>query len=629
MRVGVPTRLRELARVGVALLVIGASGCGAGEEAPGKRTRPAVLVVFVDGVSGPEVAESWATELGPNARTSELYPVSTSLVAALESASTGLEPPEHGVLTAQDAAALHVVSDATRARIPDGDIVLDENVTNVRAVSELVWGRDSHVGSRSIEDVFERVRGSFDRSVVLPEVEELEGKTPEERTVVFRRDLVRVALDAPRLRAPWPEGLAAELEALERSADDPEPDDFDAWYSRARLASRSSELESAYLRAWNRSLGRQVAGVAEVLDARTTRWTVIVCGLRTEGLARGEVSLDESLPFAVLSNEPIDALPVELCDLASFVAERLGGDEAGDFERRSNGIWRAAELVGERGVWTSSDIGIASLVQPAVAGLRLRLGGEAPSIEVILHASADGDLLAAVSNDRIVAPDRQGRRLVLDLEPGTDWIVHTRTRSTRLMLELSSGGVAVDPCIVEVDERALGEVDLPRVIDDRCAELGESDLATRIAVERRPTGEIVIPLSSDLVRSVFEHDLLYDAVHRWNPSAEPGTFQVVDGVARAPFKGPGRIGIVLRLPGDGDQAPGRFAEASEFALDGRATSNDALRLLWPALVVEDERPERSRAPSNGLRLDVIGPTIIFEGIDAETRTFLSTLRDHE
>lgn len=611
------SRLR-ISRFVAAALALTLVGCGGGDT-PTKRTGPTVVVVYVDGVSGPDVAELWAEELGPGVVSGALVPVSTSLVAAYESAASGLEPPERGILCARDTTALHM-SHSIQARDPRLSVQVDQVAlaTNVRALSQLNNRfKNSAVESRDPIDVLAKLRHGLD----------LENDARWGDGFWFESSIGTAILGGPEPRRPWPEGLADELAALDSAEGDPDPGELDAWFTRASLTRRGDEIEAAHARAWQRSLARELAGLAALMDERSEDWSVVLCGLRTQRLANGDVDLSDRLPIAVLSSRVV-SLPTELRDVAWLVADLMGGE--GDVPRReeSEGVWRGSQLVGERGGWRSVEREAVQLVEPPIAGLRVRLGRDAQATGLTVHGSEDGDLLAATQGERVVLPERQGRRIELELEAKGEWVVHTRSRTTQLMLELQAAGSAVNPRFINVGGQDLGHVPLPRVIDDRGPRLDETELESRIAIVRGPGGELSLPATGRVTDVVLD-ELFGGTVHRWGPSGEPSHFTVVDGVARAPFTGRGRIAVVLHVDEDGDGSTDRIAESEDLALDSHASATDALRVLWPAFVQEDERPERSQAPSNGLRLDVIGPTIMFEGLDDATHTFLSTLRDHE
>ncbi|QDU83579.1 hypothetical protein Pla163_06780 [Planctomycetes bacterium Pla163] len=608
---------------------------GCGDDAPPKSDAPAVLVVFVDGVAGAVDAQLWAEELGPGASTGSMIGVSTSLTASFVSALTGLEPPEHGTFSATEYRAVVTARAPFENEQPwhggPGPLVVSYGATTVRELSggpDVLYGAPTAlVGSRDLGHVFDALAAE------AVDVQDRMGVSSE--TLAEARTLETIAVRRPRPGAPWPQGLADELERSVRpllEADGrPIPETLDGWYERVVFAHYEAALERAFHRAWSRALAREVSERAESLDAVHTDWTVIVAGLRTDAMARGVVDLSERLPYCALSSARAPAAPTELRDLAYVVAAALGVEARAPERSPSDGLWRGSELVGTRDRWSMVEReteggGTIGLLDPPASGLVLELATDAEPVDVLLVAHVDDVLIAADLGATVRRPERQGKRFELHLEPGERIVVHTRRRAPDLLMEFVRDGAAADPATLFVGAYPLGRTQIPRVLDAGGPKLDETELATRVRVTTGPAG---------LVRLEGRGDRERANLYRWPPLERP---LQDEECTRTGFEvrlpGPGRIAVCVSREGlpealadewDGLDA---WYEAHELALDGHVPAGDALRLIWPAMYMRSlESPPP--VPAGALRLSALGPFLSDAPSDPDLRAFLSTLGDHE
>lgn len=609
---------------------------GCGESAPPKSDVPAVLVVFVDGVAGAVDATLWAEELGPDATTGALIGVSTSLTASLASALTGLEPPEHGKFSATEYRAVVTGRAPFENEKPGSEgpapFVFSYGATTLRELdgTRVPGAPREFVRTRDIGYVFD----VHARKPRQPQSAEFESGD----SLAELRLLETIAVRRPRPGAPWPQGLADELERSVRpllEADGrPIPETLEGWYDRMLLGHYEAALETAFHRAWSRALAREVSERAESLDAAHTDWTVIVAGLRTDAMARGVVDLSERLPYCALSSARAPAAPTELRDLAYVVAAALDVEARAPRRLPSAGLWRGSELVGTRDRWSmvergTEDGGTIELLDPPASGFVFELATGAEPVDVLLVAHVDDVLIAADLGATVRLPERQGKRFELHLEPGERIVVHTRRRAPDLLMEFVRDGVAADPATLFIGAYPLGRTKMPRVLDAGGAQLDEAELASRVRVTRESKG---------IVRVDLLEQSQYGNVHQWPPPDRWMAHEEDAEGFEVQLFGPARIALTVSrarmadglsdtLDDDWDQPDGML-EAHELALDGHAPAGDALRLLWPPHLTGSLEPLPA-VPAGALRLSALGPPLLDVPPDPDLHAFLSTLGDHE
>ncbi|MEZ5978572.1 MAG: hypothetical protein R3F34_10170 [Planctomycetota bacterium] len=604
------------------LLAVVATASSCAEESAPRSPEPAIALVLVDGVDDVARGAEWAAALGDGAVHGEAAGVSRSSASALASVLTSLDPAEHGLLTPRDRGA-HTIA-AGRSLLAD---LAASGATCLAATSPRELApRVCELGA-GVAHWIEAGESGPDAAfrAILPELRTaLEGGGP------------CVALVVPtvveRPRAPWPEGLAADVErrveavlagtaAKDRAV--PPFDDLDAWYGRRWLGDPLFEeaLHLAWHDAQQRAVSHAAADLAREFSASRSNWRVVVAGLRSDAMRRDEPFLDGAfVPVAVAGEpRPADDVPASIADLGALLRP-LAPELSDRAPRRPSDGPFLVVTDGARSTWFDRSGRLtASLLSeeeelPPLAGLRLELAPGAGPVHVEVRAVEQGELHALRVDGAVVGDvPLRSDRCELDVAPGSTVELLTARRAPRLLLELSDGGRALEPERVRVAGAPLARVALPRVLDGRGDALSSTERSRRAAFRTQERGAIEIEAAG---ADAFD-------VLRWPPLERPASIEVgPGGTARVEPLGPGRPAVLVARDG-------RFLEADAFAVDGRAPEPSALRLLWPPTAAVPPDEDGAPLPPGAIAIEWIGPPVRFEYVPDDVRPVLAGLRSFE